>query len=135
MNNYNPFTVESHDAIKSAYLIRHRVDGGYASALGALWYAADGRPAGTVVADVQALLDAADDVLAGQRDQATVVTLGPTVRIERLGPATLVVTAQPPATCMSCQRIIDGCTAVLRQRKLGSIVDRRAAVAVRDERD
>ena len=71
-----------------------------------------------MLADVQALLSAGDDVLSGQRDEAVVVTVGEHLRIERLDLATLIVVTAPPATYTSCHGVITACTGVLKRCRL-----------------
>lgn len=82
-----------------------------------MWYPTATTVGSTLLADLQALLGASDDVLAAQGDESTVVTIGENIRVERLGIATLVVVSQPPHTCTSCQDVIESSTRVLRKCK------------------
>lgn len=70
-----------------------------------------------MVADLQALLSAGDDVLASHADESSVITVGETIRIERLDMATLVVVSQPPHTFHECLEVIASCSRVLKQCK------------------
>lgn len=91
-------------------------DGAFSKSLDRMWYPSSGTVGASLLADLQALLSAGDDVLASQRDESCVVTIGKYVRIERLEVATLVVVAQRPASYITCQSAISYSTRVLKQR-------------------
>lgn len=81
-----------------------------------------------MIADMQALLSAGDDVLNAKGDQSGVVTIGDFVRIERLDGATFVVVSQKPTTVTGSQELIACYTSVLKQCKLAYIVARKRYV-------
>ena len=112
--------MESEDNIKHVFLLRHRAEGVFSKTLDRVWYAS-GSSGTTLLADVQALLCAGDDILSKQQDQSSVVTVGQHIRIERLSVATLVVGTRPPATCTDCQVAITRCTRVLNECKFVSL--------------
>lgn len=112
-----PIPVESNAAVRQTFLVQHHVGGAFSKSLENIWYPSGNHPGSTLIADLQALLAAGDDVLASQGDESAVVTIGDNIRIERLDVATLVVVSQPPHTFSSCQDIITSCTQVLKQCK------------------
>lgn len=108
-------SVNSHAGIKDVFLLGHRRDGTFENILEHVWYASTQTTGATLIADIQALFAVGDDLLSVQRDQTSVVTIGTSIRIQRLDIATLVVVAQPPHTCTTSQGIISACTHVLKQ--------------------
>lgn len=106
--------------IKDVFLLGHRQDGAFGNTLDHVWYASTSSTGATLLADIQALFAVGDDLLATQQDRTSVVTVGANVRIQRLDIATLVVIAQPPHTCTTCQDVISACAHVLTRRKLSN---------------
>lgn len=102
--------------IKEVFLLGHRRDDMFGKTVEHVSYSSATATSASLIADVQALLSAGDDLLSLQRDETAVITVGVHVRIQRLDVATLVVVAQPPHTCTSCQGVISACTNVLQQR-------------------
>lgn len=115
--------VESNTAVRQAYLVRHHVEGTFQKSLESIWYPSGSRSGSTMIADLQALLAAGDDVFASQGDETAVVTIGDDIRIERFDGATLVVVLQPSNTFSSCQGIIASCSCVLTQCKFTSLFE------------
>lgn len=111
------YKVNSHAGIKDVFLLGHRQDGAFGNTLDHVWYASTSSTGPTLLADIQALFAVGDDLLATQQDRTSVVTVGANVRIQRLDIATLVVIAQPPHTCTTCQDVISACAHVLTQCK------------------
>lgn len=114
---FTAISVESHVAVRQAFVVQHHVSGAFSKSLENVWYPSSNAPGSTLIADLQALLAAGDDVLASQDDETSVVTIGDSIRIERLDVATLVVVSQRPHTFSSCQDVISSCTRVLKQCK------------------
>lgn len=114
---FESILVESNVAVRQAFLVQHHVSGAFSKSLENIWYPSSNAPGSTLIADLQALLAAGDDVLASQGDESSVVTIGDDIRIERLDVATLVVVSQHPHTLSSCQDVITSCTRVLKQCK------------------
>lgn len=109
--------VEANPGVRQAFLIKHNRNGAFSKSLEGMWYSSSTAPGSTLIADLQALLAAGDDILSSQGDESAVVTIGSTIRVERLSVATLVVVSQPPHTFSSCQEVIKSCTRTLKQRK------------------
>lgn len=109
--------MNSHSGIKDVFLLGHRRDGAFGNTLDHVWYASTPTTGTALLADIQALFAVGDDLLSPQQDYTSVVTVGAYVRIQRLDIATLVVIAQPPHTCTTCQDVISSCAHVLTQRK------------------
>ena len=97
-------------------LLRHKRDI-YGSLLGDVWYATFRENQARVTADLQNLLNVADDLLAPRKDVASVVTLGERIKMERLKLGTLIVVCQSPDTYASLRATIDNTSSVLRKRK------------------
>lgn len=110
--------MESLEGIKTTFLLRHRQDGALSKGLERVWYPPSSTVHASLMADVEALLSAGDDIMASHRDETVVVTVGTNIRIERLSIATLVVVTQPPHTISSCQDVIAASTKTLNLRKL-----------------
>lgn len=111
------YVVERHVGIRQAVLVRHLSDGAFGGSLGTVWYSARGTTEASLLADLQSLMNFADDVLAPRGNKVAVVTLGDYIRVERLQLATLVVVTQPPHTCNDCSRQIEEATHVLQRCK------------------
>lgn len=109
--------VETNAAVRHAFLVRHHAEGAFSKSLDNMWYSSANMVGSAMIADLQALLSAGDDVLASNADESSVVTVGETIRIERLDMATLVVVSQPPHTFNECLEVIASCTRVLKQCK------------------
>lgn len=101
-------------------MLGHRPDDMFGKTVERVLYSSAAAKGASLIADVQALLSAGDDLLSSQQDQTSVVTVGVYVRIQRLDAATLIVVTEPPHTSTSCQGIISACTNVLQQRTLSS---------------
>ncbi len=103
--------------IEQAVLVRDRGRGSFGGTLGTTWYSTRGAGESSLVADLQGLMNVADDVLASRSNKAQVLTLGDHVRIQRLALATLIVVTQPPHTCNDCATEIEETTRVLQRCK------------------
>lgn len=95
------------------------MDGVGSNWLERMWYCAEATVGSSIIADLQALLAAGDDVLSSHADEANVITVGENVRIERLELATLMVVSETPKTFSDCLEVIGMCTKVLKQCKFG----------------
>lgn len=107
--------MEANAAVRHAFLVRHQAEGTFGKLLDNMWYSSANMVGSAMIADLQALLSAGDDVLASNADESLVVTVGETIRVERLDIATLVVVSQPPHTFNECLEVIASCTKVLKQ--------------------
>eukprot|EP00177_Eucheuma_denticulatum_P007824 GFKZ01014239.1.p1 GENE.GFKZ01014239.1~~GFKZ01014239.1.p1 ORF type:complete len:270 (-),score=35.18 GFKZ01014239.1:1063-1872(-) len=108
-------SLEANEAVRHVFLVRHRVDSLFAKILDKMWYSSADAVGSAMLADLQALLAAGDDVLVSHADESSVVTVGEYIRIERLDLATLVVVSQPPHTFSSCLQVIAASTRVLKK--------------------
>ncbi|PXF43350.1 hypothetical protein BWQ96_06913 [Gracilariopsis chorda] len=105
--------LEAEPGVKQVFLLQHNPDDTFSKSLYRIWYSSSPVGGGTLLADLQALLSAGDDVLAKQGDESSVITLGNNVRIERLEAATMLVLTHPSSSCASVQNAIISCTRVL----------------------
>lgn len=104
------------------FLLQHNPDDTFSKSLYRIWYSSSSVGGGTLLADLQALLSAGDDVLAKQGDECSVITLGKNVRIERLEGATMLVLTHSSSSGAAVQHAIIACTRVLRNRKYSFFV-------------
>lgn len=108
--------LERERGIHRVVLLKHaRGVGALAHAPREVWYSGAGRESANSLADLQALVQVADDLLAAKKDVASVVMIGDCVRVERLSLGTLVVATGLPETCMSCGDTIDASARVLER--------------------
>lgn len=107
--------VESKPEIRHVLLLKHRRDV-YRSLLSNVWYSSSRESESRIAADLQNLLNIADDLLAAKKDAANVVTLGDNMRVERMTLGTLLIICQYPHTCGSCRAIITESSSVLQKR-------------------
>lgn len=112
------FAVERHVGIEQAVVVRDGGRGAFGGTLGETWYSTRGDGDASLAADLQGLMNVADDVLAASANKTQMLTLGAHVRIHRLALATLVVVTRPPQTCIDCAPEIDETARVLQQREL-----------------
>lgn len=102
--------------VQRALLLRNaRTGGAFGHAPRELWYSGGLDGEESIVADTHALMQAADDLLVRQENQAVLVDLGDCLRVERLSLATLIVATAPPATIASCSDVIDEAASTLQK--------------------
>ncbi|KAI0563249.1 hypothetical protein FGB62_44g153 [Gracilaria domingensis] len=107
-------SLESEEGVKQVFLLKHDPGDTFSKSLYRVWYSSSPVGGGALLADLQALFAAGDDVLAKQGDESSVITLGETIRIERVESATLLVLTQPSSACTLVQEAITNCTVILR---------------------
>lgn len=102
--------------VQRVLLLRNaRSAGAFAHTPRELWFSGGMDGEESVVADTRALVQAADDLLHRHGDQATLVSLGDCLRVERLSLATLVVATALPVTINSCADVIDSAASTLQK--------------------